>query len=880
MLTDVALQDWFQRLRISDETQTVIRQIRASEPARRVGVGGGCGNVSGCYPSKKMGMTIQFESHRVELPEVYVMEHDPTCLEYYDQPPPIKLEYKAASGKQLGVLHTADYFAIYRDCAGWIECKTEEDLRRLAEEVPNRYRFQNDRWQCPPGETYAGRLGLTYTVRSSRDINWVFQENMQFLEDYFRGNVRVASATLEKVQAYVAALPGITLDELLASVAAYCRRDEVYFLIARGHLCVDLWSERLSEPGVVRVFPSSQLLKTTAQTACAPPTAPLESIPVVGNTISWNGCPWKVANVSPDIVSLLRDDRTVLELPRSGFEQLIIERSITAVPGTGTSELLQRILNADEVELRRANHRYDCVCRFLGGDTEKLSVPVRTLRRWTSRYQEAEHCFGSGFLGLFSDTAKRGNSTSRLPEETTALMAEFIKNDYETAKQKRKRASWMALWLECEKRGITAPGYKTFSRAIRKRPGFKQALKRLGHRAAYELEPFYWKLERTTPRHGIRPFEIGHIDHTELDIELVCSLTGKVLDRPWLTIMTDAFSRRFLAFYLTFDPPSHRSCMMVMRECVYRHSRLPQIIVVDRGPEFESTYFETLVARYQCTKKRRPRCKARFGSVCERLLGVANTQFIYNLRGNTQITRHPRQITKDVDPKGQAVWSLKELQEQLAKYFYEVYDTMDHPALGQSPREAYEAGFAMAGERAHRVIPYDREFLIYTMPTTRRGTAKIQPGRGVKVNYLYYWCESFRDLRPGNPRVEVRYDPFDLGTIYAFVDKHWVECYSEHHHVFQGRSYKELKLAAEELRKRWQNHSAHFPVTARKLAELLAAAEIQETVLAQRRVDMAVRRAQADSAPNAVVAPSGNARSLGDMLEGDNPRSPEIYGEF
>jgi len=54
--------------------------------------------------------------------------------------------------------------------------------------------------------------------------------------------------------------------------------------------------------------------------------------------------------------------------------------------------------------------------------------------------------------------------------------------------------------------------------------------------------------------------------HTELDIELVCLLTGRVLGRPWLTIMTDAFSRRFLGFYLTFDPPSYRSCMMVIRE--------------------------------------------------------------------------------------------------------------------------------------------------------------------------------------------------------------------------------------------------------------------------------------------------------------------------
>jgi putative transposase len=102
------------------------------------------------------------------------------------------------------------------------------------------------------------------------------------------------------------------------------------------------------------------------------------------------------------------------------------------------------------------------------------------------------------------------------------------------------------------------------------------------------LEEFYYELEMTPPRHGDRPFEIGHIDHSPLDIELVCSQTGKSLGRPWLTFMTDAYSRRFLAIYLAFDPPSYRNCLMVMRECVSRHHRLPQTIVVDGGKEFAS----------------------------------------------------------------------------------------------------------------------------------------------------------------------------------------------------------------------------------------------------------------------------------------------------
>ena len=186
----------------------------------------------------------------------------------------------------------------------------------------------------------------------------------------------------------------------------------------------------------------------------------------------------------------------------------------------------------------------------------------------------------------------------------------------------------------------------------------------------------------------------------------------------------------------------------------------------------------------------------------------------------------------------------------------------------------------MSGVRDHRVISYDREFLIYTLPAPRRRTAKVLPGRGVKVNYLYYWCEFFRDPRLGNSRVEVRYDPFDIGTVHAFVDNQWVECHSEYYHAFQGRSHKGLKLAAEELRKRWQNHSLHSATTAKKLAEFLAAAETQETVLAQRRADMEVRRAHADCASGAVVASSGITRGLREMLEGNNLKSPEVYGEF
>jgi len=158
----------------------------------------------------------------------------------------------------------------------------------------------------------------------------------------------------------------------------------------------------------------------------------------------------------------------------------------------------------------------------------------------------------------------------------------------------------------CEANAIHPPSYKTYCKAIKKREGYEQTLKRKGRRAAYQLEIPYVCLNQGTPHHGDFPWQIVHLDHDLLDIQLVSSRTKKVLGKPRATIMTDACSRHNLAIYLSYDPPSHRSDMMVIGECVRRYERLPQILVVDGGADFNSTYFESLLAYYNITKFERP----------------------------------------------------------------------------------------------------------------------------------------------------------------------------------------------------------------------------------------------------------------------------------
>ena len=49
---------------------------------------------------------------------VYEYEHDQQVLEFYDQPPAIKLIYQAKNGRQVGVWHTPDYFVLRADGIG------------------------------------------------------------------------------------------------------------------------------------------------------------------------------------------------------------------------------------------------------------------------------------------------------------------------------------------------------------------------------------------------------------------------------------------------------------------------------------------------------------------------------------------------------------------------------------------------------------------------------------------------------------------------------------------------------------------------------------------------------------------------------------------
>jgi putative transposase len=151
-----------------------------------------------------------------------------------------------------------------------------------------------------------------------------------------------------------------------------------------------------------------------------------------------------------------------------------------------------------------------------------------------------------------------------------------------------------------------------------------------------------------------------------------------------------------------------------------------------------------------------------------------------------------------------------------------------------TPREAYHLSIERDGQRIHKEIAYDETFRLATFPTTRKGTAKVVPGVGARMNHLDYWCEAMRDATVEGTQVKVRYDPFDVSVGYAYIDGVWRQCFTPYDE-FAGCSERELQLLASELRQnnRLQYGREQVEITQKQLADFRRENATKETILRQ-----------------------------------------------
>jgi putative transposase len=838
MFKQLELTAYYDRENINYQAQQVIDHIRRSNPSRRTV--SGMYNVACRYPSKKMGCVIQAESHQNELGALYEWDHDCVTHEFYDQPPKIKLSYQKINDKKVTVLHTPDFFILADGYTGWIECKTEEKLIKLSVSQPERYtKDELGNWRCPPGEAYAAQFGLRYSLRSSAVNDWTLIRNIVFLSDYLDADCAAPTHRhLEIVNDIFKEKPWMNLLDLVRADEEL-PTDSIYKMIVDGHLYFPIRSNPISELEYAIVYRdalSADFYKLQANKSVMTEFDLRQPLQIKsGEKLTWDGMPWKIDNVGKTSVYLRSTEGHATELQLDDLDAYIQEGKITGLP-TSLSQDLQneaykKISAADPVAMQAAVSRYNLLhCTSSPADIQRSKSSIKI---YNKKFRESEMLYGNGLIGLFPQTKKRGNRNRKIDEAVLDLMTKVINEQYLQPHQPKFMKAYGDLISACNEKGLLTPSEKTFRAAIRKLDPYEVVLARQGKRAAYEHETFYWRLDEETPRHGERPFDIAHIDHTQLDIQLGDRLFGIVYERPWLSIMLDAYSRKVLAFWISFDPPSYVSCMMLIKRCVQQHGRVPRVMVFDGGSEFDGVYLETLLSFLKTTKKSRAKSKARFGSVLERFFGTTNTQLIHNLSGNTQATKTPRTCTPSHDPKAHAAWTLESLTNCFASWLPHVYESNPHKSLGASPAEVFAVGMHDFGMRSHKYITYNREFELLCMPTNKTGQAKVHRVQGIKLNYQSYWCKEFSDPALAGKQVPVRFDPDNAAKAFAYVNGSWIECISQYASIFKNRSVKQIEFITKDFKAQNKLMGKKQKMTALSMAQFLDKATLSENTQRQ-----------------------------------------------
>ena len=828
--SDAELEDLFDEWGTPPSGRAFVRRARRDGPVREVA--SRRGNVISRYTPRKMnGRRQSTESLGPEYAAVIRYDLDNFTREFYCQPGTVRVdiqvERKAKDGGKKfttqSVECTPDILCITPHGLFIDEWKTEHDLLKLLEKHPYRFQKRDGDWQCPEREAYfRDKLGITYRLRSSAEHNPRFISNLEFLRDYLCGVSTPLSNTawqamssvldplgrislhglLEHAQPQLTAWDYSSIDE--TTVNGFTA-DDIYKAIAEQKFFVDMFYDDLSEPLETVICSSREQLEWVRASRPVPHAISEEMTFNLHEGTSFvrgrEVC--TVKSVGSEHLSFVNESGDESSMPLELFGKMLDRRDVQILrPLQSTEEHIAQLENPGDSRIAEAFRRAHLVEASRHG-RPKHQHSVRTLQRYVRAAREAGPAYWDQVNALTPKRPTGGRC------QIAALALELIReiarqtNTPENPVDANAYQRYVKLSRE---RGVPTVSSKTFYAHFRLE---KDVLERQGSRAAYNEEPAIWYLRREDKIHGGRPFHIVHIDHTQLDILIRIQGHGGRwhIYRPWLTIAIDAETRAVVGFYLSIHSPSTVSCMMVIRDMVRRHRRMPDIILVDNGKEFQSHAFERLCDKARTTLRFRPPHKSRFGGVCERFFGHANKKLIHNLVGTNKALQRIRTVTRSVDPVRRDKLNFPQLHGILEYFFFDQYNKQHiHPAHDHTPDEYMCKRFAVTGLRFERMVPFDQRFLIETCVPPARGTTRdIDRQMGIKIGHIHYWAEEFADRRLKQKKVEVLIDMWDVSTVWASINGVWVRCVSKLLAQFRRLTSIELRYAFDCVRKRLGN---------------------------------------------------------------------------
>lgn len=749
--------------------------------------------------SVKMGLAMKVGS-KLEKGGKLTFEHAAEVAGFYFKVGEVGITFLDENKKPCGVRYRPDALRLFTlpaeppsggfkvsDFLRFAEFKNWEELGTLSSRS-DRYVFNDatGRYHSPAAERAAlETYGFGYDVLTERDFDPVIVANVEYLDAYFRDSVpQVPAAVATRAQEVVSVEQGITLPGLLAVVEGLTV-DRFCKLLVDQKLYVPLNACQLDLPGNVQVF--SDRLTCDALLGLLPPKdqprltvrrfprfEPEEIITIRGKNHT-------VVIAGADSVQFRTDKGDSTVVTRQELEALLKQKQISSlgVPVNNADRAKKILLSTPPHRLNAALERLAIIDPVLRGKMRSKEARARmpNFTNWLSRGREALQEFGSAIIGLIDGRDRQGQHGSHLSTTAEAIVEEVITAHYASDRAPKKCSAYAKYRNVCKERGATPVSEKTFGKRIRRYAADFLAQKRAGgFAAAAAAAPV--DHETLLMGGGRWWMHVGHLDESKIDLATVFPELGLPLGTAWVVVMIDSYTRTILAVIATFESPSYLTTMVLLRECAARWGRLPEILFMDNGPGFKNASLVLFAKYYGTELDWRPKGKARWGADVERFIGDFLQRVANELPGATKILNRLRRVSKSHHPDKLAVFGLQAVAEITREWCYTVFDNLPHGGLhGKTPAEARAVSQAEHGRRWHLNISCDPLFPILSLPAPEGdGTAKVQAHDGVQVDNLYYWHKRFYDSEVVGTRVQVRFDPFDITKVYAFVRDEWVQC--------------------------------------------------------------------------------------------------------
>lgn len=724
--------------------------------------------------SRKTQFTANSESRSAELPFLLRCEFDDEIIWFADQPEPIKIHYLDGKGRRRGHLVTLDYLVITKQTVLLIECKTVAELEKLVTKMPSKWEYIDGTYYSEPVQTAVESFGFQYLISTDQDYSATYTRNCQFLLNFIDQlgakpdeSHRAVANTIQTVGARLSLKDLNEVYPLLSIVQAIFHR--VVF--------IDFDNQLLTAPEQTWVYHDATYLKALKEIVVSKSLVAVDSLHVIAEVteVYWKLDKWEVISVSatPSRELLLRRNGRLVTLTQKDLSSLFKNQELYVSIQNTDHELAADSLLCKyrAVDIEEALKRQ----RILSSDTASSApVSLRTQARWKANQRSNQ----DSFIALIPKTQRKGNRTPRIPDKVESLLEEHIQNLYRPSPPS-VYSEYVAFCAACQKVQLRPCSLTSFYHRYNKISKYQRTLKQKGFKAAYALGPQPRKtdIKKDIPVDGDYIFEIVHIDHSPVEITLKSKLTGKPIRETLnLSAMIDSHSRRILAVYISFEKPSYRSTMMLLRECYNRFKRLPIFLACDHGSDFQSSYFDATLADIGFHKRRRPKGASRSGSIIERTFGISETEFVHKLLGNRQLQKLGRGQSSTHDPKKFALWTPDEFEALFKDYAYLSHPNINRRGISESPMERWERSAKNFDELPGTKVASEHAFYLATLPNIpgkdKRALRQNQVSyRG--INYLLSCNVPGYDGK--NINVPAKYDPYDLSHIYVCVNGHWIK---------------------------------------------------------------------------------------------------------